>query len=265
MASLGCAALRAPSGRLRGRQALVGLVVGIVVGAGLGRASVSGAPSADALPDPPVAEVAAGRDVALAESLVAERLAALRLAARVRGLEALLADVREAGGPEMLERAISTLSDDELRAVLASTVHLGDDELDAVRDVRAFSARLAEIAMADIVEPAADAADASRVVFATRPDPGAASAAASFPPDTPRIYAVFPTGDRDHDAVMVKWYRRDDPAILLFQRYPVVPGDDRGYVWLAPDAGWEPGQYQVGVYTGDEAVTLVASGRYSVE
>jgi hypothetical protein len=236
------------------------------VGAGLGRASAPASLPGGAPPDPhALSSAAAGSDAAHSASLLEERLTALKLAARVRGLEAVLADLRDAGRTEPIAQAISELSDAELRSVLASTVRLGDDDLDEVRDVRAFAARLADIAMADIVAPASTDAGGSRVVFATRPDPDPAGDAASFPPDTQKIYAAFPTPDPSHDAVMVKWYRRDDPRILLFQRYPVVPGDDRGYVWLDPGAGWEPGQYEVGVYTGDEAVTLVASGRYAVE
>ncbi len=64
------------------------------------------------------------------------------------------------------------------------------------------------------------------------------------------------------NTVMVKWYRRDRPEILLFQRYPVVPGDANGYVWSDGNGGWDTGQYEVNIYTGDEAMTLLASGYY---
>jgi hypothetical protein len=239
--------------------------VGIAVGVGLGRAWFHDPDVGAAPPAGTALERAADPDPALSAALAAERLTALGLAARVRGLEALLDDLGGAGGPALLDRAIASLSDAELRSVLASTVRLRADELDGVRDMRAFSARLAEVAMADIVAPAADPGGAAPVVFATGPEPDPALDTRSFPPDTQRIYAVFPTVDSDHGVVMVKWYRRDDPEILLFQRYPVVPGDDHGHVWLDPGAGWEPGQYQVGVYSGDESVTLVASGRYAVE
>ena len=64
---------------------------------------------------------------------------------------------------------------------------------------------------------------------------------------------------------MVKWYRRDRPEILLFQRYSVVPGDPNGYVWFSPDGSWCPGQAKAEIYTGDETMTLLASGHYWIQ
>ncbi len=75
---------------------------------------------------------------------------------------------------------------------------------------------------------------------------------------------MFPTDYFDQDKVMVKWYRRDHPEILLLQRYPIVAGDDYGHVWLEPDRGWEQGSYKVDVFSGDESMTLLASGNYRV-
>ena len=75
---------------------------------------------------------------------------------------------------------------------------------------------------------------------------------------------LAPTDSFDQDRVMVKWYRRDSPEILLLQRYPIVRGDDHGHVWFEPDRGWEQGSYKVDVYSGDESMTLLASGSYRV-
>ena len=64
---------------------------------------------------------------------------------------------------------------------------------------------------------------------------------------------------------MIRWLRTDRPQILLFERHPITPGDAYSYVWLRPKDGWEPGQYQVDVYSADEEVTSLAQGRYTVE
>ena len=159
------------------------------------------------------------------------------------------------------------MSDRELHSIVASLAHLSPEVLDEVTDVRAFAARLAEVAMEDIVEPGTEMSDADRVVFATRPtvaDPGSL-AWDRYDVDDSRIYAFFPTDHYEQDAVMVRWFRSDRPQILAFERYPINSGDAYGHVWLHPKGGWEPGQYQVDVYSADEEVTPLAQGRYAVE
>jgi hypothetical protein len=130
----------------------------------------------------------------------------------------------------------------------------------------AFAARLAEVAMEDIVEPAGEPSGAIRVLFTTKPETRDPQVLARerFTTQEPRIYAVFPTAGYTHDTVMIKWYRTDPPQILLFRRYDIRPGDAYGFVWLQPKQSWEPGSYRVEVYAADEAVTRLARGRYQV-
>jgi hypothetical protein len=221
---------------------------------------------AQAAPAEPTA--AAGREQELEEALEGSWLATLRLAAEVDSLEALLEELREGelDHRQLVDHAIANLGERELRSIVASAAHLSPDELEEVRDLPAFAARLAEVAMEDIVEPGEPATDARRVVFTTAPetrDPEAL-ARSRFEPNQGRIYAVFPTADYARDAVMMKWYRSDPPQILLFERYPIRAGDAYGYVWLERKGGWEPGSYQVDIYAADEAVTRLARGRYTV-
>ncbi len=247
----------------------IGLAVGLALGGWLGRSS---APSV-----PAVAFVGAGepsRESALASgrealeaglrsALVESGLARLELAARVDDLERLPAD---GGGPDysrIVSEGISTLSDRELESMLASTVHLSLEEIGEVRDIRTFSKRLAEIAMQDIIEPETSPDGVDHVVFTTSPAMGNVDARTHFGTDANRIYAVFPTDRFGKDSVMVKWYRRDRPVILLFERYSIVPGDPSGYVWLS--RRWEPGQYKVSIYSGDETMNPLASGNYWVQ
>ncbi len=212
---------------------------------------------------------ASGQDAleaSLRSALMESGLARLQLAARVGDLEALLRDLDGADYSQIVNEGISTLSDRELQSVLASTVHLSSEEIGEIRDIRAFSKRLAELAMEDIIEPETSQGGVDHVIFTTSPemDDVDVNARTHFGPGADRIYAVFPTERFGEDTVMVKWYRRDRPEILLFQRYSVVPGDPNGYVWLSRDA-WEPGQYKVSVYTGDETMTALASGHYWVQ
>jgi len=241
-------------------------LVGGSLGGWLGRTTAPASPPPDAaraerhLPQPATASAADGAEARLEAALTESWLARLRLAAKLHELR----DAPRAELSEILDAGLSSLSDRELESILASTVRLDAEEIGELKDLRAYSARLAEIAMADVLRPEVPDAAAQRVVFGTAPDAGDGAARAPFRPEAGRIYAVFPTAGDAGDAVMVKWYRRDRPEILLFQRYPIVPGDPRGHVWLRPAAGWEPGQYKVDVFTGDESLTPVASGHYRV-
>jgi hypothetical protein len=51
---------------------------------------------------------------------------------------------------------------------------------------------------------------------------------------------------------------------MLFKRHSISSGREADYVWLEPSAGWQSGEYQVDIYTGDEAMNRLAVGRYSV-
>lgn len=209
------------------------------------------------------------REQELERALESSWLDSLRLAAKVYSLEALLEELQgsELDHQQLVRNAIANLGERELRSIVASAAGLNAEELEAIEDMPAFAARLAEVAMEDIVEPAGEPRDASRVLFTATPetrDP-LALARNRFTAQDPRIYAVFPTASYQQGAVMIKWYRNDPPQILLFRRYPIRPGDAYGYVWLQPKQGWEPGSYRVDVYAADEVVTLLARGRYNVD
>jgi len=64
---------------------------------------------------------------------------------------------------------------------------------------------------------------------------------------------------------MVKWHHTDELEIMVFGRHEIRQTGQAEYVWLQPHAGWESGDYRVDVYTGDETMTQLAMGRYSVE
>lgn len=246
--------------------ALLGTVAGLALGAWLGHALAP--PLIVSAPRPPVVSEGGGeRDANLDSALTQSWLANLQLAARIRSLESMLGEVSKGDRSQVVGRILSTLSDQDLQAILASAVHLSPDEIDDVRDLRGFSERLAEIAMEDTLQPGNDIGGAEHVVFTNSPETGNLDSVArdQFDPAEPRIYAVFATEDFEGDTVMIKWYRRDQPKILLFQRYMIAPRQRHGYVWFRPDGDWERGQYEVAVYSGDEAMTPLASGHYTVQ
>lgn len=196
---------------------------------------------------------------------------ALRLAAQVRSLEALLDAVRADDDPRgRISAAIAGMGARELEAGIRAAIGLSDHELAAIGDVRAFAERLAEIAMEGILLPASSPStsrqgEAGVVHFTSEPllhEP-AERARSLFAPDAGRIHAVFPSGDLG-DRVLLRWIQVDPPRILLMQRYRIDPRDTFGYVWFEPDGEWATGRYQVEVYSADDAMERIAMGGFEV-
>jgi len=195
---------------------------------------------------------------------------ALQLAMRVDSLEALLEEIKGRGSEpkEFVREAIGQLSENDLESLLRSAVRMDSDDLAQIEDVPEFAHRLSEIAMNGVVEPdEADDGQAPTVFFTRTPERNDPQAVGrhSFASDEHRIYAVFSRDGYNLDDVMVKWFRTDEPEILLFGRYPVTPNEKFSWVWLEKREGWEPGRYQVDVFSGDEALTPIGRGQFSVE
>jgi len=195
---------------------------------------------------------------------------ALQLALRVNSLEALLEELEGRGAEpkEFVRGAIAQLSESELETILRTAVRLNADDLAEIEDVPGFANRLSEIALDGIVEADEPDAEQANVVYFTRTpertDP-AAVGRHSFESDEHRIYAVFPRGGYSREQVMVKWFRTDKPQILLFGRYSITPNQEYSWVWLEKNEGWDQGRYQVDVFSGDEAMTPIARGQFTVE
>ncbi|MFP8875975.1 MAG: hypothetical protein VCB99_03480 [Myxococcota bacterium] len=190
------------------------------------------------------------------------------LTSRIAALEALALDseTQRARVGDLAKRTVTAMSDAELSSVLMSTVGLSAEEVGDVRDVRAFANRMLDVAMQGITEAEQEVPGTPRVLFRQNRSTGDSPAASGsrFASGPGRVFASFPTPDPQQHRVLVKWFRTDRPTILLMQRYPLRVGDTSGYVWLDPEDGWEIGNYQVDVYADDEAVTLLASGRYEI-
>jgi hypothetical protein len=160
---------------------------------------------------------------------------------------------------------IDSMSTRELRSALTSLTKLTEEDLDEIRDLPAFARRVSEIAMDGVVRYGApEGAGLADVQFSVDPHNVAELAQDRFSGEE-RIYAVFPMEEYRGDDVFVKWYRSDDPEILLFDRYPILREADSNYVWLDKQHGWPEGEYRVELYSADEAMKKVATGRYVVD
>ena len=166
---------------------------------------------------------------------------------------------------EVIDVVIESMTDHELRSVITSLTGLTDKDLHEVHGLRAFARRASAVAMENIVS-----VDDSPpqillpVEFSHDPNKVESFKTDQFVGDE-RIFAVFPTGPSTQDEVFVKWYRSDDPEILLFDRYPIQRETDQDFVWLENKEGWPQGEYAVEIYSADKAMSHLASGRYVVD
>jgi len=204
------------------------------------------------------------------QSLVESRAVALELALRVRTLEDLLEEFKRNGQgdpKQMLRRAISDLSGNELEFVLQTAVSLGSDEMNEINDLPGFANRLIDIASSGLVEPEEDAGGRSPVYFTRTPERNNPAGVGRdvFKSSEHRVYAVFPRNGYNGPKVMVKWSRTDQPDILVFSRYSITPDQEFSWVWLEKNEGWDVGRYQVDIFSGDEAMTPIARGGFTVE
>jgi hypothetical protein len=62
----------------------------------------------------------------------------------------------------------------------------------------------------------------------------------------------------------VSWSRIEDGESLLINTMAMDPTLPRNNVWLENPAGWQPGNYRVAIYSGDEQLTLLSSGQFQV-
>ena len=196
--------------------------------------------------------------------------------AAAHGLEALESDPRAElaqklvmwrGDPaKVLKVVVDSMSDREQRIALTSLTNFSEEQLDGVRDMGRFTRRVAEVAVDSLYDRAAfDLEPVGDVQFSRAVDADSAPERAQerFSSDG-RIYAVFPMDAYRENEVFVKWYRIDEPEILLFDQYAIRRDAEFSYVWLEQENGWAEGEYAVEFYSADEALKKIASGRYSV-
>ena len=214
---------------------------------------LEGADEADSSPD------AANR--ALLEALAASD-ASLPQASLLRLMARFSPD------PEaMVAMIIDSMSAEELTLSLASLSRIAPEKLQQLSDPKAFTQRLAQLAMQDLFNVGRDDPPAPQSVLFSEEGSDADLASQAFPTllGEGRIRATFPMEGYEGKEVFVKWVRLDDPKIMLFNHYPIRSGADFNYVWLEPGDGWEKGEYQVDFYTADESLSPLSGGRYLID
>lgn len=175
----------------------------------------------------------------------------------------------QGGDPQQaVDFVIDRMSDGELISVMAGVTNFTQEDLSTLRDPREFARRLSSIAMDGLFreQPFVEAAQ-ELVSFSTAvtSENAAVGESLDIEAGARRVYAVFPSEGYPLDEVVVKWYRTDNPEILLLGRYPIVRGDAQSFVWLERRHGWPAGAYGVEFYTSDDRLEKFASGQYVVQ
>jgi len=268
------------SPRAVGRTALIRLVAALLVGFGLGWWLRD---FADPIREPdrtassrPTSDDGSGRTDRVAERDDPEADAAsirmwsslaLALATQSAELEDLVAELEAESGDARaaLDRAIDQASDPELATVLSAVTRIDENDLLAQGDLRPFASRLVEVALDGLQGPTQEPPAEHRVYFASTtrdfdPDSGAQD---RFPIDQGRIYATIDLGDYAGDRVMVKWLNAESHRIHSLQSMGYQPGQ-RLWSYLSKDGEWEPGLYQVSIYSQDATMQLLGRGEYTV-
>ena len=64
--------------------------------------------------------------------------------------------------------------------------------------------------------------------------------------------------------ILVSWSRIEDRELLLLKTMAMNPELARNNTWMENRSGWEPGEYMVAVYSGDEQLQLLARGEFRI-
>ena len=195
--------------------------------------------------------------------------AGFALASGAEQLEILVRELegRNRDARAFVTAAIESASEEELLEVVGAITHLDPGSMRSSHDPRRFARRLAEVAWDEPLESRPQEATEQVVAFSRTADPVdlEESSEPVFSRDADRIYAAINLDGYEGGRVMVKWFNRDTRKIETLRSFR-YGRDDRGvWAFVSRSTGWEPGSYQVNVYTQDDEMTLIAQGGYSVE
>lgn len=192
---------------------------------------------------------------------------ALALAARSGRLESLLDEIeaRQMDPRTAIEQAIAESSDQDLATVVSAVTRIGEDELLAAGDLRPFASRLVDVALDGLAGPSSEPEPPRRVLFTTTTggfDPDS-STRNQFPTDQGRIFARIELSDHDANRVLVKWLNADTGRVHSLQSMAYDPQQPL-WSFLARDADWDRGRYEVSFYSQDAKMTLLGRGEFTI-
>lgn len=169
------------------------------------------------------------------------------------------------------------LDDQEMLGLIQSFINIDSDDVPSQIPIKDFAVKLVKIAAKDVLtqvrsEPITNAPPSLPVYFgtSTNPDYSVSNPRETFLPEETKIFASFDSSQLTDenvliDSILVKWYRRDQPQILLMKSFPIRPLSNYNHIWLDQPKGWSRGDYQVEIYSFQDDTKLIASGKYNIE
>ena len=163
------------------------------------------------------------------------------------------------------------LGGDSLSSLLYEFTQITPEDIPPTLSIQEFAAHVAAIATTDILTAGGRGSlpedpTVTDIRFGTSPRQSESTEppSARFSTYDTRIYAVFDTSTYEHSCVLLKWYRIDQPELLILQKYEIDPHAAYNYVWYKRKEGWPTGQYRVEVYSLGQSFTMISSGHYEV-
>jgi hypothetical protein len=178
---------------------------------------------------------------------------------------AVRAALRFSDDPDALVASVvDGMTRGELELALVTLTGCTRGELEAVRDLHRYAKSYASIAMSGILTDAPVDAGPNEIEFAAR----FADTFESGPPRTvfdssnSRLFGVFELDSGLEGDLVAKWYRVDEPELLMFEQVPVLSRDGEAFVRFDRPEGWPEGDYRLEVYAPGEEFELIAAGDY---
>jgi len=154
--------------------------------------------------------------------------------------------------------------------LLQNFIRIDVEDIPSFMTVKDFTIELIDIAGKDILSithnvPQKQTAAPETIKFGNSVENNMATDPKEiFMSNEPRIYATFKTDQFTDDAVLAKWYRTDTKEVCLFDKFPIDPNKENNYVWFEPKSQSDPGSYAVEIYSLNDGLEVIATGRYSV-
>jgi hypothetical protein len=169
------------------------------------------------------------------------------------------------------------LDDQEMLGLIQSFINIDSDDVPSQIPIKDFAVKLVKIAANGVLTPVQSESITNDplplpIYFdtSTNPDYSVSDPRETFFPEETKIFASFDSSQLTDDNVLVdsvlaKWYRTDQPQILLMKSSPIRPLSNYNHIWLDRPQGWPRGDYQVEIYSFQDDTNLIASGKYNIE
>ena len=169
------------------------------------------------------------------------------------------------------------LDDQEMLGLIQSFINIDSEDVPSQIPIQDFAVKLVKIAANGVLTPVqsesiTNAPPPLPIYFdtSTNPDYAVSDPRETFFPGETKIFASFDSSQLTDDnvlvdSVLVKWYRTDQPQILLMKSFPIRPLSNYNHIWLDRPLGWPRGDYKVEIYSFQDDTNLMASGKYNIE